>query len=69
MPANPINGRKDVRIVRGSVGDDREAVTEGTAGWVYDVDTGRIWLDATGAVPQEAGPDTPAEDDVRWMDL
>ena len=66
VPTNPINGRADVRIVSGLGDRDRAAVTDGSAGWVYDIDTGRAWLDATGVVPAAAGA---GAGDVRWMDL
>lgn len=68
VPANPVNGRTDVRIVRSVAADGRAAMTDGGAGWVYDADRGRIWLDATGEVPASA-KERGDESKTRWMDL
>jgi hypothetical protein len=46
LPKNPVNGRSDVRVV---VGLKRtSALADGESGWVYDVETGRVRLNALG---------------------
>ncbi|MEM1453369.1 MAG: hypothetical protein AAF957_08355 [Planctomycetota bacterium] len=63
VPENPLNGRTDVRIVSGGAGVEREAWTDGTAGWVYDLDSGAVWLDVPPTIEDDA------TDAARWMDL
>ncbi|MEM9381910.1 MAG: hypothetical protein AAGB93_18285 [Planctomycetota bacterium] len=63
VPQNPLNGRTDVRIVRSGADGQREDWTDGTAGWVYEIDSGAVWLDVPPPIEDHA-TDAP-----RWMDL
>lgn len=47
LPKNPVNGRSDVRVV---VGSESAALADGESGWVYDVETGRVRLNALGRI-------------------
>lgn len=47
LPANPANGRNDVRIFAGG----GEPELDGATGWIYDPSTGSVWVNTVGTVP------------------
>jgi len=47
LPRNPVNGLNDVRAV--TSGEDEAPEPDGATGWLYDPQTGEVWLNAPGA--------------------
>ena len=49
LPANPINGLADVRVL--ASGESPPTSADDQSGWVYDASNGTLWPNATGALP------------------
>lgn len=58
IPANPVNGRRTVRML--APGDEPAELLDGSGGWLYDPTTGQVHPDAPGET---------AEAGLRYLDL